>query len=206
MEAPLRQLHAAGRRRDRQLPRRLLPRARLADRRPVPEPRLSSRSVTPSFATRSPCWWPIRMFSLPRLAASPMPFRGEAMARFLRGADVAQAQGFFLNSTHFDWMTHELWYGQQISRILGGTHFIINSGENGCGPLRTQQPRQARHGGSVQPAGRGLGSAERSAARSRSRPSTPTSMGFLWFSNPGGSGGKAGRARRRRACSGPLTR
>ena len=36
---------------------------------------------------------------------------------------IAQAQGFFLNSTHFDWTTSEVRYGQRISQLLGGAHF-----------------------------------------------------------------------------------
>ena len=39
----------------------------------------------------------------------------ERTASLLRRADVAQAQGFFVNSTHFDWTTKEVAYGQAIS-------------------------------------------------------------------------------------------
>ncbi|MGZ4350433.1 MAG: glycoside hydrolase family 6 protein, partial [Solirubrobacteraceae bacterium] len=57
------------------------------------------------------------------------------MATWLRASGVAQAQGFFLNSTHFDWTSSEIHYGQQVSRRLGGTHFVVNTGSNGKGPL-----------------------------------------------------------------------
>src|SRR5262249_32790234 len=52
-------------------------------------------------------------------------------ARYLRLSGVSQIQGFFLNSTHFDWTTKEIRYGRQISRRLAGKHFVVNTGENG---------------------------------------------------------------------------
>ena len=56
-------------------------------------------------------------------------------AQLLREAGVAHAQGFFLNATHFDWTLHEIHYGWQISRLTGGKHFVVNTAENGRGPL-----------------------------------------------------------------------
>jgi endoglucanase len=110
-------------------------------------------------------------------------------ASYLRGAGVADAQGFFLNSTHFDWMTSEIHYGQDISRRLGGSHFIVNSGENGRGPLRPQS--RVKDGNEVlcNPPGRGLGPI--SVAKSVAQPTGyADDDGSLWFSNPGGSGGQ----------------
>jgi endoglucanase len=113
-------------------------------------------------------------------AADAQPWR--TMARQLRQAGVRDAQGFFLNATHFDWTTKELRYGQLIARALGGAHFVINTGENGRGPL--VPPDRVHQGNEVlcNPPGRGLGPF-----------STDTGYkwadGFLWFSNPGGSGG-----------------
>ncbi len=113
-------------------------------------------------------------------AADAKPWKQDA--RMLRTAGVRDAQGFFLNATHFDWTTTELRYGQQIARALGGVHFVINTGENGRGPLVPAD--RARNGNEVlcNPPGRGLGPF-----------STDTGYkwadGFLWFSNPGGSGG-----------------
>lgn len=110
-------------------------------------------------------------------------------AQLLRAADVAQAQGFFLNSTHFDWTRTELGYGQAISKLLGGAHFIINTGENGHGPL--VPVNRVRNGNEVlcNPPGRGLGplSVTNQIAQSTGYPGAD---GFLWFTNPGGSGGQ----------------
>jgi endoglucanase len=96
---------------------------------------------------------------------------------------VAAIQGFFLNATHYDWTSNEIRYGEQISRLTGGKHFVINTGENGQGPLR---PRDIVHQGMevlCNPPGRGLGPL----------PSTSTGYRkvdmFAWMSRPGESGG-----------------
>jgi endoglucanase len=110
-------------------------------------------------------------------------------ARYLRGAGVSQAQGFFLNSTHFDWTTSELHYGQRISSLVGGSHFVINTGENGLGPLRPKN--RVRNGNEVlcNPPGRGLGPL--TLLNDVAQPTGYTAAdGLLWFSNPGGSGGQ----------------
>lgn len=111
------------------------------------------------------------------------------MARYLRGAGVRKAQGFFLNSTHFDWTTTELHYGQNISRRLGGTHFIVNTGSNGRGPLRPRD--RVHHGNEVlcNPPGRGLGPLSLSNDVAQ-QTDYAGADGLLWFSNPGGSGGR----------------
>jgi endoglucanase len=115
-------------------------------------------------------------------AADALPW--QKTARLLNQAGVHQAQGFFLNSTHFDWTTTEIAYGQHIAKALGGVHFVVNTGENGQGPL---VPRDVVHQGNevlCNPPGRGLG------------PKATTSTGyawvdaFAWTSNPGESGGR----------------
>ena len=73
-------------------------------------------------------------------------------AKYLRASGVAKIQGFFLNATHFDWTSHEIRYGNQISRLTGGKHFVINTGENGRGPLRPRDIVHAGQRGPVQPA------------------------------------------------------
>ncbi len=110
-------------------------------------------------------------------------------ARYLRGAGVAATQGFFLNSTHFDWTSSELRYGQKISAMLGGSRFIVNTAENGRGPLRPRN--RVRHGNEVlcNPPGRGLGplSVRDDVAQQTGYAGAD---GLLWFSDPGGSGGQ----------------
>src|SRR5204863_4366029 len=98
-------------------------------------------------------------------AADALPWRRNAS--LLRRAGVGQAQGFALNATHFDWTTTELHYGQQIARALGGKHFVINTGENGRGPLVPKN--RVLNGNEVlcNPPGRGLGPQS-------------TDTGYLW--------------------------
>jgi endoglucanase len=113
----------------------------------------------------------------------------DRMATLLRDSGVGQAQGFFLNSTHFDWTARELSYGETISKKLGGAHFVINTGENGRGPLVPKD--RVHHGNEVlcNPPGRGLGPLSVNGAVAQ-QTGYANADGFLWFSNPGGSGGQ----------------
>ena len=114
-------------------------------------------------------------------AADALP--ASRTARLLRRAGVSKIQGFFLNSTHFDWTSKEIRYGERISRLTGGKHFVVNTGENGRGPL--VPPDRVHQGNEVlcNPPGRGLGP----------KPTTSTGYpkvdAFAWTSNPGESGG-----------------
>jgi endoglucanase len=110
------------------------------------------------------------------------------MATMLRASGVAQAQGFFLNSTHFDWMSTEIHYGQEISGLLGGTHFIVNSGEAGRGPLRPKHRTTQGNEVLCNPGGRALGPL--TVSNDVAQPTNYAGVdGFLWFDNPGNSGG-----------------
>ena len=107
-------------------------------------------------------------------------------ANLLRRAGVAKIQGFFLNATHFDWTSREIKYGEQISRMTGGKHFVINTGENGRGPL---VPKDIVHQGNevlCNPTGRGLG------PKPTTHTGYPNVDAFEWTSNPGESGGHCG--------------
>jgi endoglucanase len=119
-------------------------------------------------------------------AADAVPAQREA--RYLRDSGVAQAQGFFVNSTHFDWMSTEIHYAQTISRLLGGAHFIVNSGEAGRGPVRPRNRRREGNEILCNPPGRGLG-----PLSVRNDVAVPTGYldadAFLWFDSPGNSGG-----------------
>ena len=103
-------------------------------------------------------------------------------ARYLRASGVANIQGFFLNSTHFDWTSHEIHYGEQISRMLGGKHFVVNTGENGLGPIR---PRDIVHQGNEVLCNPRAGLGPKPTAYTGYR---NVDM-FAWTSNPGESGG-----------------
>jgi endoglucanase len=114
-------------------------------------------------------------------AADALPAR--RAATLLRRAGVAKIQGFFLNSTHFDWTSHEIAYGEQISRMTGGKHFVVNTGENGRGPLVPADPEHEGNEVLCNPSGRGLG------PRPTADTGYPNVDAFAWTSNPGESGG-----------------
>jgi endoglucanase len=115
-------------------------------------------------------------------AADALP--ASRAASLLRRAGVAKIQGFFLNSTHFDWTKREIAYGEKISKLTGGKHFVINTAENGQGPLRPRHP--AKEGNEVlcDPPGRGLGPLPTSHTGYRKVDA------FAWIANPGVSGGE----------------
>jgi len=57
------------------------------------------------------------------------------MARKLRAVGVAKVRGFMLNATHQATNASNISYGEQLSRKLGGKHFIVNTSHNGNGPM-----------------------------------------------------------------------
>ena len=104
-------------------------------------------------------------------------------ASLLKRAGVAKIQGFFLNSTHFDRTSKEIAYGNKISSMTGGKHFVVNTGENGQGALVPKNI--VKYGNEIlcNPKGRGLGPKPTSQTGARN-----VDM-FAWTSNPGESGG-----------------
>ncbi len=105
------------------------------------------------------------------------------IARWLREAGVNYAQGFFVNSTHFQWDTKEIAFGQQISRRLGGhVHFVVSSGLNGRGPLLSKHPVTQGVEDLCNPPGRGLGTMSVQTGYTNVD-------GMLWFGAVGNSSG-----------------
>jgi cellulase/cellobiase CelA1 len=113
-------------------------------------------------------------------AASITPVPWQTTVRLLRQAGVRDGNGFFVNSTHFDWTTQEIFNGQREARALGGVHFVVATSVSGRGPLVVPPGSHVKT--LCDPAGRGSGPI-----------STDTGYkyvdGFLWFNNPGGSPG-----------------
>jgi endoglucanase len=99
-------------------------------------------------------------------------------AQMLTASGVAQAQGFSVNSTHHEWLTSEIHFGQQISSYLGGAHFVVQSGSAGRGPHLNPDPKTEGVEDLCNPPGTGLG------------PLTVSSGykgvdGLLWYANVG---------------------
>jgi endoglucanase len=105
-------------------------------------------------------------------------------ASLLKRAGVARIQGFFLNATHFDWTSKEIKYGNQISAMTGGKHFVVNTGTNGQGALRPKNIVKSGNEVLCNPVGRGLG------PKPTTRTGSPNVDMFAWTTNPGESGGQ----------------
>jgi endoglucanase len=102
--------------------------------------------------------------------AVPVP----EMARRLLRADVGRAQGFALNTSYYSSTEANRAYGDQLSALIGGKHFVVDTGRNGRGGTPDKQW--------CNPKGQGLGT-----------PSTGYDAGLmdagLVVLNPGGSDG-----------------
>jgi endoglucanase len=99
-------------------------------------------------------------------------------AAYLRAAGIAGVRGFTLNSTHYDWTTDEVRYGERLSRLTGGARYVVNTAFNGRGP-------QVRRGFHVwcNPRGRALGPLPTTKTHA------PHADAFFWLGNPGLSDG-----------------
>ncbi len=100
-------------------------------------------------------------------------------AKQLRAIGIAKVRGFMLNATHYDWTAENIKHGLQISRRTGGKHFVINTAENGRGPVNYYRPNGRRVTIWCNPGLRGLGPP----------PSTDTANpkvdAYLWINRPG---------------------
>jgi endoglucanase len=99
-------------------------------------------------------------------------------ARQLRAIGIAKVRGFMLNATHYDWTRASIQHGLEISRRTGGKHFVINTAENGRGPVHV------RRGGRritvwCNPGLRGLGTPP------TTHTSHPKVDAYLWINRPG---------------------
>jgi endoglucanase len=97
----------------------------------------------------------------------------------LRRSGIGAADGFALNVSNFYSTEATVGYGLKLSRALGGTHFVIDTGRNGNGPAGQAQDQLNW----CNPPGRALGPV----------PSTNTASplidAYLWIKQPGASDG-----------------
>ncbi|MET0973280.1 MAG: glycoside hydrolase family 6 protein, partial [Thermoleophilaceae bacterium] len=101
-------------------------------------------------------------------------------ANQLKAIGIAKVRGFMLNATHYDWTSANIQHGLDISSRVGGKHFVINTAENGRGPVHRRLPNGRRQTVWCNPPGRGLGPA----------PTTDTARpdkvdAYLWINRPG---------------------
>lgn len=104
-------------------------------------------------------------------------------AQILNAAGIGRIRGFFLNATHENWTSKEIAFGKKISKLTHGAHFIVNTADNGRGPLLNKHPARQGIEDLCNPPGRGLGP----------QPTTSTGFplvdAFEWTAVPGKSGG-----------------
>jgi endoglucanase len=100
----------------------------------------------------------------------------DVMADRLRRAGVRNAHGFALNTSNYGTTEENVAYGERLSALLGGAHFVIDTSRNGVGPTPD--------GAWCNPPGRKLGAP----------PTTETGNdlvdAWLWLKRPGESDGE----------------
>ncbi len=104
-------------------------------------------------------------------------------ARVLNAVGITKIRGFFTNDTHEDWTINETRWGQRVSGLTHGAHFIVNTANNGQGPL--VPANRVRFGNEVlcNPPGRGIGPLP------RVNPGYAHVDAFFWTAPPGNSSG-----------------
>lgn len=103
------------------------------------------------------------------------------MAGRLNAAGVAKARGFSVNTANFYTTEDEVGYGEAISGLTGGAHYVVDTSRNGLGPAADPDHSWCN------PSGRALGT-----------PPTTATAGahadaYLWIKRPGESDGGCGQ-------------
>ena len=116
-------------------------------------------------------------------------------AKRLWQAGVNQVEGFWTNGTHFAWSSNEIKWAEKVSnavfRMSHGSyraHFVVNTAQNGRGPLLNPHPVQQGIENLCNPLGRGLGRMPTGDVDPTSDGLTfPNLDGFMWTGVPGRS-------------------
>ena len=107
-------------------------------------------------------------------------------AQILNRIEISKIRGFFTNDTHNNWTVSEARWATEISQRTHGAHFIVNTSNNGRGPLLNSDPATQGNEDLCNPPGRGLG------------PQDTTDTGYryadawMWTHPPGNSSGCGG--------------
>jgi endoglucanase len=103
------------------------------------------------------------------------------MAERLKAAGIDEADGFALNVSNYKTTESSIKYGREISKRLGGKHFVVDTSRNGNGPPDVEGDVEAAW---CNPAGRALG------APPTTNTGDPLVDAFLWLKKPGESDGE----------------
>ena len=141
-----------------------------------------------------PAWEAMLRYEVDKMAALPHTVvyleagysdsnRPGYTARALNAIGIGRIQGFFTNDTHLNWTINEVRWAEKISRMTHGAHYIVNTAQNGNGPLINRN--RVRYGNEdlCNPPGRGLGPLP------TTNTGFPHADAFLWAHVPGNSSG-----------------
>jgi hypothetical protein len=107
-------------------------------------------------------------------------------ARVLNGIGIRHIRGFFTNDTHENWTSKEVRWATAISKRTHGAHFIVNTSDNGQGPLLNHHPTTEGVEDLCNPPGRGIG------PRDTTHTGFTYADAFMWTHPPGNSSGCGG--------------
>jgi endoglucanase len=99
-----------------------------------------------------------------------------AMAERLKGAGIEDAHGFALNVSNYVWDAENIKFGHEVSKLVGGAPFILDTSRNGNG----QDPKLEW----CNPPGRKIGKLPTLET------GDPLIHAFLWLKRPGESDGE----------------
>jgi endoglucanase len=107
--------------------------------------------------------------------------KAEEIAARLNQAGIEHARGFSLNTSNFFSTDEEIGYGEAVSALTKGSHYVVDTSRNGAGPAPDAPLNWCN------PSGRALGV-----------PPTTATAGahadaYLWIKRPGDSDGACGR-------------
>ena len=105
----------------------------------------------------------------------------EEMAARLNQVGVDRARGFSLNTTNYYSTEEEIGYGEAISGLTNGSHYVIDTSRNGAGPAPDSPLSWCN------PAGRALGTPPTTATAG------PHADAYLWIKRVGESDGSCDR-------------
>ncbi|MFM9035134.1 MAG: glycoside hydrolase family 6 protein [Mycobacterium sp.] len=105
----------------------------------------------------------------------------DVLAARLNQVGVARARGFSLNTANFYTTDEEIGFGEAVSGLTGGAHYVIDTSRNGAGPAEGTPLDWCN------PSGRALGVAPTTATAGEHADA------YLWVKRPGESDGSCGR-------------
>ncbi|MGB9228050.1 glycoside hydrolase family 6 protein [Mycobacterium sp.] len=105
----------------------------------------------------------------------------EEIANRLNQVDVGKARGFSLNVSNFFTTDEEVGYGEAVSGLTNGAHYVIDTSRNGAGPAPDSELNWCN------PSGRALGTPPTAATGGAHADA------YLWIKRPGESDGTCGK-------------